>query len=133
MRRLDSYEHMSDGMRAYLSANGWHFSKKMSEWAVSMMRDKDGNKVKAKDKSSLDELLKAHNVSTEKIIGYDAVYVEAMARSDYFGSSLVTDAQVMKFVGDYICDKDGYDGVALTRFYADCLGKGIPVFWEEFI
>ena len=131
--RLDTYERMPEGMRTYLSSNGWHFSRKMAEWAVSLMRDREGNKVKAKDKDSLHELLKANNVPTDKITGYDAVYVEAMARSDYFGYSLLTEAQVMKFVGDYIGDKDGYDGMPLTRFYADCIGKGLPVFWEDLL
>lgn len=27
----------------------------------------------------------------------------------------------------------GYDGKALTRFYADCIGSGTPIMWEDMI
>lgn len=118
-------------MAEYLSAYGWHFSKKMAEWAVGMMQDRNGSKVKLKDKEQLYNEFKQYSVPTDDFVGYDAVYVEAMARSDYFGSSLPDDAHVYKFVYDYLCDKDGYDGIALTRFYADCIGKGCPIYWEE--
>ncbi|MCM1034916.1 MAG: hypothetical protein NC346_02480 [Prevotella sp.] len=131
--RLDTYETMNQPMRAYLSANGWHFSKKMAEWAISLMRDREGKPVKPKEISTLTELLKAHNLPTENLLGYDIVYVEAMARSDFFGSSLTTEALLIRFVSDYLGDKDAYEGMPLTRFYADTIGKGIPIPWEELI
>ena len=37
MERLDSYSGYPSGMEEYLSAYGWHFSKKMCDWAVSKM------------------------------------------------------------------------------------------------
>ena len=63
--------------------------------------------------------------------GYDIVYVYCMAKSDFFGSSLVNDEVLYKYVYDYIGDKDGYDSIAFTRFYADTIAKGIPVIWED--
>jgi len=30
-------------------------------------------------------------------------------------------------------DPDGYDGLPLTRFYADCVGSGTAVLWEEML
>lgn len=120
-------------MGEYLSTYGWHFSKKMAEWAISMMRGRDGAKVKMKDKEQLMSEMKMHGIDTSEFEGYDAVFVEAMARSDYFGSSITDDMHVYKYVYDYLCDKDGYDGIALTRFHADCIGKGMPIYWEEML
>ena len=120
-------------MAEYLSNYGWHFSKKMCEWAVGMMRDRNGAAVRMKEKSALDDALRAQGLDAKQIVGYDAVYVEAMARADYYGSSIASDAHIYKFVSDYLNDPDGYDGVALTRFYADCMAKGMPVYWEELL
>ena len=39
MARFDMYEKKPAGMDNYLSNYGWHFSKKMCEWAISMMKD----------------------------------------------------------------------------------------------
>lgn len=38
--RLDMYDDFPSGMKAYLSAYGWHFSKAMCDWAISMMEKK---------------------------------------------------------------------------------------------
>lgn len=130
MDRLDINERKPAGMEAYLSAYGWHFSKKMYEWALSMMKDRSGNKVPPMKKDDVDSVLSSASIAVD-YMGYDGPYVMAMAKSDYYGSSITSESQLAKFVGDYLHDKDGYDGVAFTRFYADCIGKGIPVLWEE--
>lgn len=130
---LDIYERKPAGMEEYLSNYGWHFSKKMAEWAISMMRDRNGAKVKPKEKQQTEDALKAAGIDVSAVRGYDAVYVEAMARADFYGSSLVTDQSILRFVGDYLCDKDGYDGVAFNRFYADTIRKGEPIMWEEML
>ncbi len=131
MTRFDIYEAKPAGMDNYLSNYGWHFSKKMCEWAISMMKDRVGAKVKMSDLSELKEKLKANSIKFEDTGGYDIVYIEAMCRADFFGSSITSDMQVYKYIGDLIGDKDGYDGMPFTRFYADCLARGIVVLWEE--
>ena len=75
-------------------------------------------------KENLDSMLKTNNVNIENDVGYDALYVLNMAKADYHGSSIIEDVKMVKFVKDYLDDPDGYDGIALTRFYADCIGKG---------
>lgn len=131
MARFDMYEKKPAGMENYLSNYGWHFSKKMCEWAISMMKDRVGAKVKMSDLNELKEKLKTNSIKIDDTGGYDIVYVEAMCRSDFFGSSITSDVQVYKYIGDLIGDKDGYDGMPFTRFYADCLARGIVVLWEE--
>lgn len=82
-------------------------------------------------KENLDTMLKTNNVNIENDIGYDALYVLNMAKADYHGSSITEDVKMIKFVKDYLDDPDGYDGIALTRFYADCIGKGEMIPWED--
>jgi hypothetical protein len=56
-----------------------------------------------------------------------------MAKADYFGSSIVDEIHLLKFVKDYIDDPDGYEGLPMTRFFADVIGKGIVIDWEDML
>lgn len=133
--RLDSRDTFPSGMEEYLAQNGWHFNKKLCEWAVGKMKRKNQlNKIEKLTpftKENLDTMLKTNNVNIENDVGYDALYVLNMAKADYHGSSIIEDAKMIKFVKDYLDDPDGYDGIALTRFYADCIGKGEMIPWED--
>lgn len=120
-------------MEAYLSHYGWHFSKAMCEWAVSKMRDRNGNKVPMKTLEQVDSILKANNVELKNDVAYDKAYVMHMGLADYLGSSITDEAHLAKYVKDVLDDEDGYEGVALTRFFADCNGKGIPIIWSDMI
>lgn len=136
MQRLDTYDNLPLGMREYLATYGWHFSKKMCEWAVGNMKvEKNGKKEKleAMKRDDVEEMLKKLGIKLEKDKGYDAVYAANMAKADYFKSSIPDEAHLAMFVKDYIDDPDGYEGLPFTRFYADCIGKGVPIIWSEFI
>lgn len=133
MDRLDYYDIRPAGLDAYLSNYGWHFSKAMFEFAVKMMKDRNGNKLQPTDKTMVENILKANNITLDNDKGYDAAYVFNMAKSDYLGSAIMDEAHLAKFVKDYLDDKDGFDGIAFSRFYADCLAKGVPILWEEMI
>lgn len=136
MDRLDSYERMPEAMAAYLSNYGWHFSKKMCDWATSQMKSKPvgataPSKITPLKKEEVDALLAKHNITIEKDAGYDSVFVANMVKADYFGRSIPNDQMLALFIKDYIDDPDGYDGLPFTRFYADCIGAGRPIFWED--
>lgn len=131
--RLDYYDILPAGLDAYLSNYGWSFSKPLCEWAISKMKDRNGQKIKTKKKEDVDALLKAYGVQLEHDKGYDAVYVYHMGLADYMGSSIPDEAHLIQYVKDVLDDKDGYDGVALTRFLADCNAKGIPIMWQDMI
>lgn len=47
-QRLDTYSRFPSGMREYLEAYGFHFSKKLYESAVSKMKVKDETTGKEK-------------------------------------------------------------------------------------
>ena len=133
MTRLDYYDILPAGMDAYLSNYGWHFSKPMCEWAVSKMRDRNGNPVTMKTKEEVDAILKRNNIEIENDHGYDKVFVMHMGLTDYFANSIVDEAHLARYVQDVLDDKDGYEGIALTRFLADCNAKGLPIIWQDVI
>ena len=64
---------------------------------------------------------------------YDYVFVANMCKADYLGSSVPDETHLAKFVKDYCDDPDGYEELPMTRFYADTIGKGIPIIWEDML
>ena len=133
MDRLDYYEVFPEGMEVYLSYYGWHFSKKMCEWAVKHMRDRSNKPVAMIDKEAVDDMLRQHGIKLENDKGYDSVFVFHMGKSDYLGSSITGDAALCQYVKDVLDDRDGYDGIAFSRFIADCNAKGEPIIWENML
>ena len=136
--RLDSYDTYPSGMREYLSTYGWHFSKKMCEWAVSRMyKDGEDNKpeqaIPNYTRERVDLLLKRFNLKLENNKGYDDVYVANMCKFDFLGSSIDNEMKLAQFIKDYIDDADAYEGMPFTRFYADCIGSGTPIIWEDML
>ena len=123
-------------MEDYLEYNGWHFNKKMCDFATSRMYKMNGNRtefVKPFTKEQVDQLLAKYEMSIKNDKGYDAVFVMNMARADYWDSSIQDELHLVRFVKDYIDDPDGYDGLPFTRYYADCIGNGTPINWEDMI
>ena len=115
----------------YTDQYGLHFNKKLYEWAVSMMRDRDGGKVQPKTKEQVAEFLRANGIALKNDKGHDAAYVHAMARADYYGSSITDDAHLALFVKDFLDDPDGSKTKALDHFVIDCRSKEEPIFWDE--
>ena len=130
--RLDSRSAFPSGMEDYLEFNGWHFNKKMCQWASSRMY-----KGKADAKTfitpytveTIESLVKKYNLQFE--VNYDAVYIANMVKADFLGSSIPDEAHLMLYVKDVMTDPDAYDGMPFTRFYADCIGSGTSIPWED--
>ena len=135
--RLDAREVFPSGMEEYLSQYGWHFSKKMCEWAVSRMYKRNSLDKKIPihswNKDSVDKLLNKYGVTIENKIGYDYVFAANMCIADYYGSSIIDEQHVALFIKDYVDDPDGYEELPFTRFYADCIGSGVPINWEDML
>lgn len=124
-------------MKEYISSYGWHFSKKMCNWAVSRMYKKDerGNRtyIQELSKGYIDSLLTNYGVKLKENKGYDYVYAANMCKADFYESSIKDEEKLAYFIKDYIDDGDAYDGMPFTRFYADCIGSGTPIIWEDMI
>lgn len=133
---LDIYDMKPEGMVAYLRYNGYHFNKKMCEWAVKQMRhvSKATGKEEAiepMDKDKVEEMLHANSIKIESLIGYDHVYVANMGKADFW-STLIKDEQgLAQYVKDVVDDVDQKDGFIFNRFYADCCHNGLPIPWDD--
>ena len=134
MDRLDYYDITPKGMDAYLSAHGHHFSKPMLEWAVSMMKNKKGDRQSVPEKKKVDEKLNSFGIELSRDKGYyDSVYVWCMAKSDYYGSSIEDEMHLAKYIKDYIDDPDGNPTRPFDEFYVNCIAKGIDIPWGDVI
>ena len=134
--RLDYRSEFPSGMEEYLSYYGWHFSKKMCDWAVSNMYKMNGKNKEYIDpitKERFADMQRAYNVKLNNKYEYDALYVANMVKADFWGSSIQDEMSLVKYVKDYTEDPDGYEGMPFTRFYADCIGSGTPIPWEDVI
>lgn len=132
--RLDYRETFPSGMEQYLSYYGWHFSKKMCDWAVSRMyKTVNGKKeyITPITVEQLDTMLNNAGIALKDLKGYDYLYIANMCKADFYGSSIITEQMLAKYVKDIIEDDDSYEGMVFTRFYADCIGSGTPIPWQE--
>ena len=132
MERLDSRTKYPSAMEEYLETYGFHFNKKLFEYAVSMMRPRSGGQFKPWDKEKTEEFLKNYGVSV-KGKGHDLAYIANMARADYYGSSITDENHLALFVSDYVTDPDGADTKAFDHFFIDSVAKGTPIFWDEML
>lgn len=120
-------------MVKYLRNYGWHFSRKMLDFAVGRMKDRNGGKLQPVTKEQFDELMKRYNVELENDEACDGLYVLNMGRADFFKSSIPDEAHLAVFVKDVLDDPDGYPGIVFNRWYADMVKKGIPIDWDEML
>lgn len=132
MKSLDDYDDRPREMINYLQYNGWHFNKKMCEFAIKNMYKK-GKKLETLTKEQVDQLLTKYNIVINNNQLWDYVYVANMGKADFLGSSLTNELQLATFIKDYIDDEDAYNGMPFSRFYIDTVKKGIPIDWEEML
>lgn len=129
---------LPEDLETYMSYYGAHFNKRLYEFATSLMRKEDkasGRMVKVIP-PAMEEVkasLATYNVEIEPNHIYDAMYLSAMVKADYWGSSIEDEEHMARYIKDVICDPDGYDGIVFCRFIADCTAKGIAVFWDMMI
>lgn len=131
--RLDLYDDIPDGMRKYLSFNGFHFSKPMYRWAVSMMKDRNGNKVEFMEKEQVTDMLTRSNVTGLPEMGYDVPFVYLRKRSDSLGGSIIDEPHLAMAVKEFFTDNDGYETMAFDEFLSKMNAKGISIPWEDLL
>jgi hypothetical protein len=126
-----------EDMKTYLSYYGMNFSKKLYEFAVSNMRREtaDGKmeKVKPMTADELKTLLSKHKIEIENNDLYNALYLAAMVKSDYWGSSIEDEEHLAKYIEDTLCDVDAAEGQVFARYLADCSVGGCIIYWEDMI
>ena len=133
MREIERVQKDPSGFADYMATYGGHFSKKMCEWAVGMMRNDKDEKIQPWTKEQVEAMLTRYGVTLENDKGYDKVYVANMCKADFYGSSVEDETHVAKYVKDLLDDPDGYDEMVFNRFMMDCMGMNIPIMWEDML
>ena len=126
-----------EDMKTYLSYYGMNFSKKLYEFAVDNMRREsaDGKleRVKPMMIDELKSLLSKYKIDIENNDLYNAMYLAAMVKADYWGSSIEDDEHLAKYIEDTLCDVDAAEGQVFARYLADCSVKGCIIHWNEML
>lgn len=140
MRRepLDIRDRRPEEMEAYLSHFGWHFNKKMCEFAVSLMKKMNPStgkkeRIEPISKEKVDELLTRYGIKLENNVLYDYVYCTNQCKADTFKSSVPDEAHMALYIKDMIDDPDAPDGMAMCMWYAKMNRAGEPVEWDEML
>ena len=140
MRResLDIYDERPREMKAYLSNFGWHFNKKMCDFAVSLMKKVNSatNKKERIDpitKDKVDELLTRYGINLDNNALYDYIYVANMCKADFLKSSVPDEQHLALYIKDTIDDPDAPDGTTMRRWYATMIAAGEPIEWDEML
>jgi len=135
---LDIRDKRPEEMEAYLSNFGWHFNKKMCDFAVSLMKKINpatGKKERIEpiSKEKVEELLTKYGMKLDNNSLYDFVYVANMGKADFFKSSIPDEQHLAVYVKDVIDDPDAPDGTTMRRWYATMIAAGEPIEWDEMI
>lgn len=137
---LDTFEleFMPIEMKAYLRNNGFSFSKKACEWAISQMKKenpatKKEEKIEPWTKEKVDDLLKKHNITLENNIGYNYVYICNMLVADYYKSSIEDELHLAKAIKDKIDDIDASPRLVFKQWITHMDDSGIPIDWESLL
>ncbi len=120
--RMDTYDRRPQGLDAYLSNYGWHFSKRMADFAAR----KFGNGVLHTPKAFADLAQKNTHILNAK--GYDAYYLLSKLKRLYPDLS---EGMIATLADGYLANE--YDGAIFTRFFADCQANQEPIIWEDMI
>lgn len=129
---------MPDAMRAYISHNGWHFSKKAFELAVKGMKRKNPStgeleRISPWTKEQVEEMLTRNGVKLKNDVMYDATYQANWCKADLFKSSVPDETHVALFVKDTLDDADGCDELPFRYWVQKCIAMGEPVEWEDIL
>lgn len=126
-----------EDMRTYLSYYGMNFSKKLYEFAVDNMRRESAEgkleRVKPMTVDELKSLLAKYKIEIENNDMYNALYLAAMVKADYWGSSIEDEEHLAKYIEDTLCDIDASEGQVFSRYLADCSVGGCIIHWNEMI
>lgn len=135
---LDTTIMRPQAMASYLANYGWHFNKKASDYAASMMMKKNAStgkmeRIEPMTKDMVEELLAKHGITLENDIMHDATYAANMIKADMLKSSVPDEQHLAMGIKDIIDDPDAADGEVMSCWYAKMIRRGIPVDWEQIL
>lgn len=128
---------ISESEAQYQEKHKGHFSKKLADWAISMMEKEDTATGKMKpitpiSLEDVEEMMEQAHIKIPEESIYDALYLANMIKADY-EKSLPTKDVKAKYIEETICDPDGCPESVLACFCAKMDLKSMPIHWERYI
>lgn len=135
MKRVNftDYDEKPADMINYLRYYGPHFSKKLCNFAASLMTKEDDKPITPATKEDVRNLLLKYDVKLKYDQLYDSTYVLDMVRADFYGDSIEDELHTARYIKNVIDDPDAPDGLVFNRWYSDMCYKGIAIDWSEMI
>lgn len=135
---LHEFALMPVGQQVYVIGNGYHFDKKLYEYAASLMRKinkqtQKEEKVPVYTKDEVDAILKKYGVEVENKGNYDYVYAAQMCRADYLGGSVTDEHRLAMYVRETCDDVDAPDGLIFRTWVMKMSTMGEPIDWYQFL
>lgn len=135
---LHEFTLMPVAQQVYVIANGYHFDKKLYEYAASLMRKMNKQtqkeeKVPIYTKEEVDTLLKKYSIEVENKGNYDYVYAAQMCRADYLGGSVPDEQRLALYVKQVCDDVDAPDGLIYRIWVMKMATMGESIDWYEFV
>lgn len=121
--------------KEYFREYGCKFSKKLSEYAVSKMKNKNGQNGTTKHISyeSVMQELNKNGVHVDDEDKWNAYYLFNMYYSDFYPNTLKDEKQISSAVKDKLDDPDGYEGDVFVEWYAKIIYRHIPINLSKYI
>lgn len=120
-------------LEEYIGMYGYHFNKKLYEFAVSQMKSLSGGAVNPKSKEEVAQFLTANGVTVKNNKGWDVPYVHAMLYADCWGSSYKTEKDLAQGIKDFLDDPDGNPTKAFDHYVIDHRSMKEPIFFDEML
>lgn len=129
--------YISEGRAIYEDYNFGNFSKKLAEWAISKMKQKDAETgalkaIKPHPIDEMQEVLKSNKINIPDKLIYSAWYLYNMSFADY-KKTITTEEQRATFIEETLLDPDCKPEAVLECFIAKMNCMKIPIHWEELL
>lgn len=137
---LDLFEFslMPIEQQVYVARTGYHFDRKLYEYAASLMRRMNKQtqreeKVPVYTKVEVDSILRKYGIEVENKGNYDYVYIAQKCRADNFGGSIPDEHRLALYVKEICDDIDAPDGLIYREWVMRMATAGESVDWDQFI
>lgn len=121
--------------KEYFREYGCKFNKKLAEYAVSKMKNENGQNGATKHISyeSVMQELNKFGVKVDEDDKANAFYLFNKFYSDLYPNTLKDEKQISSAVKDTFNDKDGHEGDVFVEWYSKTLLRHIPIMLDRFL
>lgn len=119
-------------MEEYLEEYGRTFNRRLFEFAVTLLRKRNGNPVDVYDKDAVEDIFKKSEMSIQMDGSHDIPYVFNLMLSEQEGGTPDV-AKAAADTANYIRNQYGWESRPFDEFYIKTVALGVPIYWDEML